>query len=388
MANYSDEDNAKINSAKKKYDDAKAKGDTAGMAAAHNEAEAVRANYGISGGADGSQEISIVSGNSNKSRDAHESYNKGTSTDYGTYEDDARRLSEAQKKYQIAQLKSARDTALANLDTQEQQIKPTYQNARNMTSASSQTGARSFAEYLANRGLQNSGAAAQGEINRLSALQNNLGGINTAEANAYRDIANQRTQVNNDYANGMAAANAQIEANYLNNLLNYNQQQRQYVQDLQNQANYQYANDYQAQIDNLLAQGYSPNSMEVLQLQALRGNKVGNNYSTAQQNALSSIQAGNINYNNAAALGWTVPQAQQYYNNMLAQAQAQAEQQVFENYIKEQQLRNDTLQTQYNVNKPYYKPVDNTQNDATIMANLAAQGFTMDQIANIMNSLV
>ena len=385
MANYSDEDNAKINSAKKKYDDAKAKGDTAGMAAAHNEAEAVRANYGISGGADGSQEISIVSGNSNKSRDAHESYSKGTSTDYGTYEDDARRLSEAQKKYQIAQLKSARDTALANLDTQEQQIKPTYQNARNMTSASSQTGARSFAEYLANRGLQNSGAAAQGEMNRLSSLQNNLGGINTAEANAYRDIANQRTQVNNDYANGMATANAQIEANYLNNLLNYNEQQRQYVQNLKNQAVGQYANDYQAYMDTL-----DPNSMEYLYAAAQRGNKVLNNYTGAYNfnNSMANIRSGNWNYNDLLATGLTQNQAAQEYNNAIAQAQAQAEQQAFENYIKEQQLRNDTLQTQYNVNKPYYKPVDNTQNDATIMANLAAQGFTTDQIAIIMNSLV
>lgn len=196
-----DEDNKKIEAAKKKYAEATT---DAERSAAHAEAEAVRANYGYSGGADGSQNISLNNGSwiSNKANTGSSNTSKkvGTSTDYGTYENDLRNLTEAQKKYQIEQLKAARDTALNNLNTQEQNIKPTYQNARNMTSASSQQGARSFAEYLANRGLQNSGAAAQGEMNRLSALQNDLGNINTAEANAYRDIANQRTQVENNYA--------------------------------------------------------------------------------------------------------------------------------------------------------------------------------------------
>ena len=42
-------------------------------------------------------------------------------------------------------------------------------------------------------------------------------------------------------------------------------------------------------------------------------------------NAMANIHAGNINYNNAAAVGMTVPQAQAYYNNLVAQQQAQAQ---------------------------------------------------------------
>lgn len=309
----------------------------------------------------------------------------GTSTDYGSYQDDLERLSRAQQKTQIAQLKQARDKALANLDVQEQEIKPTYQTARNQASATSQSGVRSFAEYLANRGLTNSGASAQGEINRLSSLQNSLGNIDTAEANAYRDIANQRTAVENDYVAGVANANNAIAQEYYNNLLNYNQQQREYVQNLQQQSLGQYANDYQAQINNLLAQEYSPNSLEVLQLQALRGNKMSTNYSNANtpENALASIQAGNINYNNASALGWTVAQAQQYYNNLLAQqqaeAQAEADQQAFENYIKQQQLNNDTLQTQYNINKPY--------SSSSSKDNNSDEGYSMN-LSQIQNELL
>ena len=336
MANYTDEDKKKINEAKKKYDVAKANNDTAGMKSAHDEAESVRANYGISGGGDGSQEIPLGVGSGGKSG--------GSATDYGTYADDLSRLSDAQKKFQISQLKQARDKALANLDAQEKNIKPTYQNARNMASATSQSGARSFAEYLANRGLTNSGAAAQGEINRLSAYQNTLGGIDTAEANAYRDIANQRTAIQNDYVAGVANANNAIAQQYYNNLLNYNEQQRQMVNQLRQQALGQYANDYQAYMNTL-----DPNSMEYLWAAAARGNKMANNYSNAMNNALANIQAGNINYNNAAALGMTVPQAQEYYNNYLAQqqaqAQAEADQLAWDRYVERTKLDNDTRNT-------------------------------------------
>jgi hypothetical protein len=325
----------------------------------------------------------IGTGNGLSPRTGEKTYSAGggTSTNYGSYEEDLNRLTEAKKQAQITQLKQARDKALANLDVQEQNIKPTYQNARNQTSAASQSSARSFHEYLANRGLTNSGASAQGEINRLSSLQNTLGGIDTAEANAYRDIANQRTAVENDYVAGVANANNAIAQEYYNNMLNYNQQQRAMVDQLNQQSLGQYSDNYQGQINNLLAQGYSPNSLEVLRLQALRGQKMNNNYNTAMNNAMANIQAGNINYNNAAALGMTVPQAQQYYNTYIAQqqaqAQAEAEQLAFENRIKEQQLANDTAQTNYNINKPYYKPTTNIDN---------SNGYSSQQVLTMLQN--
>ena len=353
----------------------------------------------------------------------------GTSTDYGTYREDLDRLTKAQRQAQVDQLKSARTQALANLDAQEQTIKPYYQNARNQTSAASQQGARTFNEYLANRGLTNSGAAAQGEINRLSTLTNNLGNLNTAEANAYRDIANQRTAVENNYISGLANANNALTNNYYNNLLNYNEQQRQYIQGLQNQALGQYADNYQARIDELLAQGYSPNSQEVLQLQALRGNKVNTQYNNAMANAQNNILAGNINYNNAAQLGMTIPEAQQYYANYQAQQaatrQAEAEalqrqiaQQEWDNAYKANQLNwnqnmdynnyllnaqkvaNDTAKTNYDVNKPYYKPttpktnyltldkalnyVNNSKNPQAAVDSLVDNGMISEQMWNIL----
>lgn len=366
MANLSKEDSAKIDSAKKKYADAQAKGDKAGMESAHKEAESIRANYGYSGGADGSQNIALNSNNdgswigtgtSKANRNSGTSSSMGTSTDYGSYQDDLERLSKAQQKTQIAQLKQARDKALANLDVQEQEIKPTYQTARNQASATSQSGARSFAEYLANRGLTNSGASAQGEINRLSALQNSLGNIDTAEANAYRDIANQRTAVENDYVAGVANANNAIAQEYYNNLLNYNQQQREYIQNLEEQALGRYANDYYQAYLNYINQGGNPNDLYAKQLLARSGNKQQTLTNNSITNGNDLVSHGIINYNTAGGAGMTIAEAQQYYNNLLAQqqaqAQAEADQQAFENYIKRQQLANDTAQTNYNINKPY-----------------------------------
>lgn len=340
---------------------------------------------------------------------------RGTSTNYGTYTDDLNRLTKAQRQAQVDQLKAARTKALANLDAQEQTIKPYYQNARNLTSASSQQGARNFAEYLANRGLANSGAAAQSEINRLSTLQNNLGNLNTAEANAYRDIANQRTAVENDYVSGLANANNAITNNYYNNLLNYNEQQRQKIQALQQQALGQYANDYQSYKNQLLAQGYDPNSYEVLSVDALRGQKMNNAYGNAYtyNNSMNNILNGNWSYNDLLATGMSNEQATKLYNDTAAAKQAEANataeqlaydraQQALTNQINLQKLANATAETQYKINEPYNSTIyhvssgkNNSSNDWEATArSLAAKTtkdgkplYTDEQITDMINAI-
>ena len=379
MANLSKEDNAKIDSAKKKYAEAQAKGDKAGMESAHSEAEAVRAKYNYSGGADGSQNIGLNQepGWTGKGGKSNTQIINDTS-----YSDDLNRLKRLQQKATANELKAQKEKTLQALAEREATIKPTYQNQRNLASANSQKGARSFSEYLANRGLTNSGASAQGEMNRLSTLQNTLGTIDTNETNELNEIARARANAESDYASNLATANSKLEAEYFNNLLQENQRQRLIDEQLKQQSAQQYANDYQAQINNLLAQGYSPNSREVLQLSALRGDKIANNINNATNvsNALASIQAGNINYNNAAALGWTVEQAQNYYNTVRMQAQKEAEQQAFENWLKRQQLANDTAQTNYNIGKPYYKSNNNIDDNNTFSMNLSQAINDIDQL--------
>ena len=59
-------DQERVNQYKQQYDTAKANNDPQGMAAAHASAEAIRSNYGYSGGVDGSQYITLQSGPSLK----------------------------------------------------------------------------------------------------------------------------------------------------------------------------------------------------------------------------------------------------------------------------------------------------------------------------------
>ena len=305
------------------------------------------------------------------------------SSDYGlgTYKQDLDRLTKAQRQAQVDELKAARTQALANLDVQEQNIKPTYEAARNQTAATSQQGARNFAEYLANRGLTNSGAAAQGEINRLSALQNNLGNLNTAEANAYRDIANQRTAVENNYVSGLANANNAITNNYYNNLLNYNEQQRQLVNNLKQQALGQYAGDYQAYMNTL-----NPNSMEWLYAAAARGNKVSNANAGAYtyQNAMNNIASGNYSYNDLLAAGMTKEQADKYRADLVAANEAQQQkeleqllydrgQQEWENAYKENQLNWNQNMDYNNYLLNQQKVANDTAQTQATIANLKSQ---------------
>lgn len=269
----------------------------------------------------------------------------------GTYQDEINNLKKAQQRIATQQLKQQRDSALKELERQERDIPEAYQTQRNAVSASSQQGARSFAEYLANRGLSNSGAAAQGEINRISTLQNNLNSINNAETKAIRDIADKRYDVNANYAQQLADANLKLEADYLEKIYAENQRKRLQEEELKKQALYQYGDDYQARINELLAQGYSPNSTEILQLQALRAEKMNNiNNGAYRDLGLSNIANGNITYNNAIMAGFnSVEEAQKYYDDLVASqraaAQKEAEQQAFDNYIKEQTLLNDIRNT-------------------------------------------
>lgn len=71
---FSKEEQAALDAAGAAWNAANAKGDKAGMDAAHAAAEAIRAGKGYSGGADGSQYIALNSGTSNKNSSGNSQY--------------------------------------------------------------------------------------------------------------------------------------------------------------------------------------------------------------------------------------------------------------------------------------------------------------------------
>lgn len=237
------------------------------------------------------------------------------------YENALEGIKKAKQEAQALALKNAYDTNMTAIDRQVAELPEQYAQQRNMASAQSRANARSFAEYLANRGLTNSGASAQGEINRLSTLQTTMGNINANEDKALRDLQNRRLDVTNQYANSLAEVNAGLEADYLQQLYEKNEAERKEREELRKQGNLQYANDYQARINELLAQGYAEDSKEILELRALRGQKIAQQQSVKAQNALTYLQMGYSDQEIAQSLGLSLADVQdiaQYYKTINA----------------------------------------------------------------------
>ena len=95
-------------------------------------------------------------------------------------------------------------------------LETTYQNSRSVIAGQSAAGARNLAEYLAARGLTNSGAAVQGEINRMGALQGNLTALEQDRNDALYGIQTERetalAQMQREVLARQEAAEAQRKA--------------------------------------------------------------------------------------------------------------------------------------------------------------------------------
>jgi hypothetical protein len=87
--------------------------------------------------------------------------------------------------------------------------------------------ARNFQEYLASTGRANSGLSAQSRMQNANNLATNINYLNSGEAGALADINRRTTDAQNAYNSGLASANANIEANYIQNLLNEREKARQ-----------------------------------------------------------------------------------------------------------------------------------------------------------------
>lgn len=171
------------------------------------------------------------------------------------YEQDLQLLKEQQMKKAQADLEAQQKQSLSNLEAEISQIKPTYYAKKNSANVQSQVESKNFAEYLANSGRSNSGIGAQYEMSRRNNLQSSLNALNTEEANALTDVNRRKTDVNNAYESGLVSANAQIESDYITNLLNQRQlawereQQEKQFQESVRQYNEQMA--YQRQQDSI-----------------------------------------------------------------------------------------------------------------------------------------
>lgn len=129
-------------------------------------------------------------------------------------------LKKAQQKAQTAELQNVRNQALSNLNAEQAQNTANYAAQRSSANAQNRLSARNFQEYLASTGRANSGLGAQANMQYNNNLNTSLNNIYGAENAANADVLRRITDAKNAYSTGLAAANANIEANYIQALMN------------------------------------------------------------------------------------------------------------------------------------------------------------------------
>lgn len=187
------------------YAAAAAKGDKAGMDAAHKAAESLRSGWGYSGGEDGSDYISTggISG-ANLGEQMANRYSQG----YSDYEQKMNDAAAAQQKA----LQASIDSAVNNLESQKTTIgKNTEANnaaaEKAYMTAINPNG--SYAEGLASQGLSKSGITESSMISAGNTYQNALNSNATTQTEALAEIERAITQarLNGDIEKANALAN-------------------------------------------------------------------------------------------------------------------------------------------------------------------------------------
>jgi hypothetical protein len=223
-------------------------------------------------------------------------------------------LTEAQRASRIAALDKARSNALTALDTEKDNIAPVYYDKRNQAAAASDVGAMNFAQYMAARGIKGA-AGAMPEIYRNASLQGQLGALDRQEGAQLGAIERQRANIEAGYASDVAAAEADIQSQAMQNAINQmnadrefamqqavqeweikraNQERQKAAEDAAKQEWLttigQYSNDYQAQINAVQNDGDTSNDWQIPYLQAARNQKVAGMESSAAEAAQQDFE--------------------------------------------------------------------------------------------------
>lgn len=195
-------DQTTINNFKAQYEASKAKGDQAGMSAAHAGAEAIRAQYGYSGGVDGSEYIPLMNGNMNTGGTRLPSYEAQI--------DAANKLYDAAMQKHLSALQSAYDNSKMNMEAYKEKLPQIYQAQANTISANAEKEKANFNEMAAYQGM-NAGTGSQAKLALTNAEQSAMTDVRVAEANAMKDAEHELSALYVNYQNAITEAVANNE---------------------------------------------------------------------------------------------------------------------------------------------------------------------------------
>lgn len=213
-------DQQKIAALKDQYNYYKGIGNMDKANQAHSSAEAIRAQYGYSGGGDGSEYYALKMPTGSIGQTTLPSYQANTGQVNSMYD--------AALEAALAALKSSYDRSKLEAEQAMEKISPLYQTQRNATAANAERERMMFNEYAAASGL-NSGTGGQAMLAFSNQLQNDLNDLYLGEANALTEAQNQITLLTMDYQNAIAEAVANNEYERAAALLQEFQMQAQSV---------------------------------------------------------------------------------------------------------------------------------------------------------------
>ena len=209
-AGVSAQDKQSINALSQKYESQKQQfladgaisaNEQSALDSIHSQAEAIRGQYGYSGGVDGSDYIRL-----------EQEVTKNPIRSASSQADYINQLYAKQQEAALAKLKAAYDKNVIDLNAAAEKIPATYQSAKNQTAATAAQSQRAFNERAAASGIS-SGAGSQVSLAMSNQLQSNLSNISAQQAEAVNDLETQRLQLSTAYNNAVAqaVANGQME---------------------------------------------------------------------------------------------------------------------------------------------------------------------------------
>lgn len=151
----------------------------------------------------------------------------GMSFDIGDGNDYLKELYAKKKAAELAALKSAYEQNTATLDASREQIAPVYDIARNSAANQNALSRGAFQEMAVANGL-NTGTTGQASLAQDIVYQQNLSAIDREQAQKLADLDLQRSQLDTEYRNAIAKAEATGDAELANALYEeYVRQQNQ-----------------------------------------------------------------------------------------------------------------------------------------------------------------
>ena len=208
------------------WNQANARGDQAGMEAAHAAAERVRTEANYSGTRDGSSFVDMGTAQAPSESKTYtpaptpepytpspapEAYTPAQLPSYQAQTDAVNQLYDAQREAALAALKGAYEANSSTLEAQRAEIPGVFQTQRNAAAAQSELAGRNFNEYAAASGL-NSGTAGQAALARSNQLQGDLTALGQQEAEEQRKVDSQLAQLKIQYQKTSKVAQTLMEA--------------------------------------------------------------------------------------------------------------------------------------------------------------------------------